>query len=246
MMKSISKIVLLLTLMVLSGCKSELISNVTERQANEIVSRLQQNNIDAQKVKGEKGVFSVSVDPDYMSTAIELLNTYNLPSNDRVEIAQQFPADAMVSTPLGEKARLISAIEQRLGQSLLELANVTSSRVHLSYPTQGDDNEGENGNTASILVIYEDKVNEAEYIDKIKRLVKNSMNNINYENISVVLFKKSAPIKVSKAPTAKADWLYGVLGLLSAMVVILIGYLLFSFKGNLRVSRDKNLPNGKP
>lgn len=221
----VPKFFLFICLFALSGCDSELVSNLSERQANEVVALLEQNNIDAQKVKGDKGIFSIRVDKNYMSDAVDLLNTYNLPSPEHIEIADQFPSDAMVSTPLGEKVRLISSIEQRLGQTILEIDNVTSARVHLSYPITGDNDENIVPPSVSVLLIYKDSVNEAEYIDKIKRLIKNSLSTIKYEDISVVLFKKSDSIRPSKVAQSIPVWVFAMFGLLTVVLcVLLIGF----------------------
>ncbi|MGS9184060.1 EscJ/YscJ/HrcJ family type III secretion inner membrane ring protein, partial [Salmonella enterica subsp. enterica serovar Infantis] len=64
-----------------------------------------------------------------------------LPPRPRVEIAQMFPADARVSSPRAEKARLEAAIEQRLEQSLQTMEGVLSARVHSRYEIAA----GENG-----------------------------------------------------------------------------------------------------
>ncbi len=233
---------LFLSLFMLGGCDAELVSSISERQANEIIALLEQNNIDAQKVKGDKGVFSVHVDKNYMSDSVELLNAYNLPSAEHVEIAQQFPSDSMVSTPLGEKVRLISSIEQRLEQTIRELDNVTTARVHLSYPLKGESDEDSVPPSASVLLIYKNAVNEAEYIDKIKRLIKNSLSTIQYENISVVTFKKGVVIRPSKPAQSSMGWIYAVAGMVVIFSLIFFG--LFSLRRKKIFTRSKQ-DNGK-
>ena len=224
------KFFLILCLFTLSGCDTELVSNISERQANEIVALLEQNNIDAQKVKGDKGIFSVRVDKNYMSDSVELLHAYNLPSVDRIEVADQFPADSMVSTPLGEKVRLISSIEQRLGQTIRELDNVTTARVHLSYPIKGDADENPTAPSASVLIIYANTINEAEYIDKIKRLIKNSLSTIQYEDISVVIFRKNNVIRPSKPAPSTPVWAYAIAGVLVVIFVLICAFFGFQRK----------------
>ncbi|EMF0717719.1 type III secretion inner membrane ring lipoprotein SctJ [Citrobacter freundii] len=234
------KFFLFVCLFALSGCDSELVSNLSERQANEVVALLEHNNIDAQKVKGDKGVFSIRVDKNYKSDAVNLLNTYNLPSAEHIEIADQFPSDAMVSTPLGEKVRLISAIEQRLGQTILEIDKVTSARVHLSYPISGDNDENIVPPSVSVLLIYKDSVNEAEYIDKIKRLIKNSLSTIKYEDISVVLFKKSNSIRPSKVVQSTPVWAFAGFGLVTILLCILFIVFFFRRRNNNAITQNSN------
>ena len=102
-----------------------------------------------------------------------------------------FPADALVSSPRAEKARLYSAIEQRLEQSLKIMDGIISSRVHVSY----DVDNGDSGKTTlpihiSVLAVYE---------NDIKRFIVNSSASVQYENISVVLSKRRDIIE--QAPT---------------------------------------------
>ena len=131
----------------------------------------------------------------------------------------------MVSTPLGEKVRLISAIEQRLGQTIRELENGTVARGHLSYPIIGDSNEATEPPSASVLLIYKNAINEAEYIDKIKRLIKNSLSTIQYEAISVVIFKKSDSIRPSKSTQSTPEWIFAAIGLLVVLLCISLVWL---------------------
>lgn len=86
-----------------------------------------------------------------------------------------FPADALVSSPRAEKARLYSAIEQRLEQSLKIMDGIISSRVHVSY----DVDNGDSGKTAlpihiSVLAVYEKDINPEIKINDIKRFIVNS------------------------------------------------------------------------
>lgn len=87
---------------------------------------------------------------------MDWLKIYNLPGKPDIQISQMFPADALVSSPRAEKARLYSAIEQRLEQSLKIMDGIISSRVHVSY----DVDNGDSGKTAlpihiSVLAVYE-------------------------------------------------------------------------------------------
>lgn len=66
-----------------------------------------------------KGLYKINVAKEDLSAAVQLLQEYQLPSQERLEIAQLFPANVLVNSPQIEKARLISGIEQRLEQSLM-------------------------------------------------------------------------------------------------------------------------------
>ena len=79
------------------------------------------------------------VEPTDFASAVDWLKIYNLPGKPDIQISQMFPADALVSSPRAEKARLYSAIEQRLEQSLKIMDGIISSRVHVSYDVDNGD-----------------------------------------------------------------------------------------------------------
>lgn len=223
MMKSLNiKTALMLLMFLLCGCNEKLADQLSERQANEIITLLESNNIDAFKVDGGKGKYSIQVSSESLASATVLLTAYNLPSAEDIEISQQFPADAMVSTPLGEKARLISAIEQKLGQSLQELEHITNARVHLSYPGISPENNDSSSMVASVLITYQGTIDEAAYSDKIRLFIKNGLQDMHYENISVVMFRQSAPLKLVSIRPSHPLWGYTVIIACSVLLLFLI------------------------
>ncbi|KVN41158.1 EscJ/YscJ/HrcJ family type III secretion inner membrane ring protein [Burkholderia ubonensis] len=183
----------LLCVLVLSACRQQdLLKGLDQRQANEVVAVLQQNNIEARKIDGGKAGFSIVVAPGDFAAAVDWLKVYGLPSRARVEIAQMFPADSLVASPRAEKARLYSAIEQRLEQSLKLLEGVMSAAVHVSY----DLDAGEGGKSRrpvhlSALVVYDRDVEPTLMIGEVKRFLKNSFQEVEYDNISVVLSRRN-------------------------------------------------------
>lgn len=177
----------------LVGCRQpNLLEGLDQQQANEVVSVLQRNNIAASKLDGGKAGYSVSIGQADFAAAVDMLNLYSLPSSPRMEVSQMFPSDALVASPRAEKARLSSALEQRLEQSLRTLESVANARVHVSY----DLDAGEGGRKArpihlSALVVHERDVDGQLLIGDIKRFLKNSFADVEYDNISVVLSRRS-------------------------------------------------------
>ncbi|CAJ0994189.1 hypothetical protein [Sodalis praecaptivus] len=116
----------------LSACKDEaLLKSLDQVQVNEVIATLQRNNIAAQKRDHGKSGYSITISKVDLPAAVDLLKTYQLPSPPRMEIARMFPGDSLVSSPRAEKARLYSAIAQRLEQSLQVLEG-GDARVHVS------------------------------------------------------------------------------------------------------------------
>jgi len=222
---------LVLFCLMLVGCRQpSLLEGLDQQQVNEVISVLQRNNITATKVDNGKTGYSVHIEQADFAAAVDLLALYSLPSRPRVEIAQMFPADSLVASPRAEKARLYSALEQRLEQSVNTLVGVVSARVHVSYDLE----TGESGRKVapihlSALVVYEPDSEPQRLVNDIKRFLKNSFSAVDYDHISVVLSKRAAIQHAAPflAPRAAAPaWLYGifVVGILAAVAYLVMRY----------------------
>ncbi|WP_077045512.1 EscJ/YscJ/HrcJ family type III secretion inner membrane ring protein [Pseudomonas sp. KK4] len=219
------RVLLLLACLALAGCRQpNLLEGLDQQQANEVLSVLQRNNIAAVKVDAGKTGYTVKIDPVDFSAAVDLLNLYSLPSRPRLQVAEMFPTDSLVASPRAEKARLYSALEQRMEQSLSVLEGVVSARVHVSY----DLDAGEGGRKAapihlSAVAIHERDIEPQLLITDIKRFLKNSFAGVEYDNISVVLSRRSptqhvAPsVAVTRQP-APGTWLLS----LATLVLVLV------------------------
>lgn len=190
-MMALRIISMLSLILLLASCKQQdLLEGLTQQQANEILAVLQKNYIEGEKHSTGKDGYTISVNKDDFPSAVELMRIYGLPSQPSIEISQVFPADSLVSSPIAEKARLYSGIEQRLEQSLKLISGVYNARIHVSYDGVKDTpGKKESKMHISALVIYNPDTMEPseQKIESIKRFLKNSFSEVEYNNISVVL-----------------------------------------------------------
>lgn len=216
---------LLATLLLISGCKEEaLLNGLNQNQANEVVALLQKNNIEARKRNIAKSGYSVYVGLRDFSAAVDLTTIYNLPSKPRVEIAEMFPSDALISSPRAEVARIYSAIEQRLEQTLNQISGVVSSRVHVSYDISNTDAEKKGKPMHVAVLLRYDTANNApaNLIADATRLLKNSFSNVDYDNISVVMTPAPDAYQLPPVQTKKDNVQF-------KMVVLFLGVILTMF-----------------
>lgn len=238
MKNNLIRILVLAFCLLLAGCKEELLKGLDQRQANEVLAVLQQANIPAEKEDLGKTGFTIRVEQSDFTAAVGLLKTHNLPSKARVEISEMFPADSLATSPRSEKARLYSAIEQRLEQSLLALPSVVQARLHISYDVEGTAGRQQPTPThISAIIVYQNAEDESLLINQIKRFLKNSLTTVNYDDISVVLAKK--PETQHNAPQVAAPQQMSQTLILGGVVIIVlvIGCLLFLL---FRKPRNKN------
>ncbi|WP_417323576.1 type III secretion system inner membrane ring lipoprotein SctJ [Enterobacter cloacae] len=191
----------LLLIFALSACNDvALLLNLTQEQANQVIAVLQQHNVVAKKDGNHKSGYSVSVEEPDRTIALSIISQYHLPWAADVQIAQAFPESALVASPNAEQARVLSLQEQRLEQSLRMIGQVVNARIHVSYPSFSNDSCGKKKATrVGVFISYVGDVEDNMFTSQIKMLVKNSFDDVRYENISVSLFPapviQHAPLK---------------------------------------------------
>ncbi|QUG74578.1 EscJ/YscJ/HrcJ family type III secretion inner membrane ring protein [Erwinia sp. E602] len=211
---------LLLALVMLTACSDIVIlDNLSQDQANQVLAILQQHNIAVQKNGTLKSGYTVTVNPVESTAALSVISQYQLPWSADVQIAQAFPESSLVASPNAEQARILSLQEQRLAQTLRVIAQVVNVKVHISYPpldntlaTKKTDNH------VGVLISYKGDIDENIFISQIKSLIKHSLDDVRFENISVVLFpapviQYASPTQVPAVPTGSWALLLSVFGL---------------------------------
>jgi len=231
----------------LAACRHSetLLTSLDQQQANEVAAVLLRHDIAAEKVDAGKAGYTIKVDASDFPSAVDWLKTYDLPSRPRVEIAQMFPPDALVASPRAERARLYSAIEQRLEQSLRLMSGVLAARVHLSYDVEGlAMDQAQTAPHVAAVAVYQKGVDATALINDIKRFLKNSIDDVRYENISVVLSPQPDALDLPTAlPVNHGDsgrndkfWTIGrLVSMLAFVALIGIGALALARSGKARI-----------
>lgn len=180
-------------LLLLGGCRNDLLTDLTERQANETVAVLQRHQVPAHKEAMGKKRFRVEVEEAAFAQAAALLDAYGLPSREDQPISALFPMDSLVNSPTAERARLISGLEERLAQTIDRIGGAFGARVHASYPIMARDNGATAPMHLAIVVNYDGENEDGLFAEQLKQLAKNSFESLSYDNISVVLFRGMRP-----------------------------------------------------
>lgn len=234
-----SIVVVLLCLLLAACARSELLQALDERQANEVVAALLHHNIPAEKRLQGKAGFVVRVGAADLAEAIDLVQLKGLPSAPRTQIAALFPPDAMVSTPLAERARLLSAIEQRLEESLTTLVGVKSARVHVSYdagPSEGSlqQRKPPTMHVAAVLA-HSRELDQAALLATAKRFLRNAFVDVAYDNVSVVLTPAAEPRSLAVTPAVESSpvWLMLLVPLILLALLCVAGWWLLQ-RGDAR------------
>lgn len=218
----------------LTGCKEQsLLTNLNQRQATQVQAVLQKHQISSTQVSLGKGLFDITVKKEDIAIAVQILEQYQLPTNARIEVTQIFPSDALVSSPQAEKARLISAIEQRLEQSLLTIDHIIDARVQISYPISPSERVIQPPH-ASAIIFYENSTLDNEQLgEDIKAFIRNSFSDMDEDNITILLYPRNISKLITLKPTVTEEnhsilfnywW---ILVVLFIGIIIIIGNIFF-------------------
>ncbi len=177
----------------LAGCKSELYSNVSEREANEMLAVLMQNGISAQKEDGsEQGVTLTVADSD-LADAIGILTDNGLPRKDTDSIGKVFEKGGIMSSPFEERVRYVYALGEEVSKTLVEIDGVLSARVHVVLPEQPSFSEEAKPSSVAVFIKHRHGVDLDFFTPQIRRLVSKAIEGVDYENVTVVLVEAEGP-----------------------------------------------------
>ncbi|MGB7978715.1 MAG: type III secretion inner membrane ring lipoprotein SctJ [Chlamydiales bacterium] len=200
--KSLVKLSFLL-LLLLAGCAANqsIVSNIDERDANEIIVFLASKGIAAQKIAAPPSstaaagaatdLFNIAVSEDQLTQAMALLNQYGLPRRQGTNLLTLFAGGGLVSTDREETIRYQAGLAEELKNTILKMDGVLDADVQISFPaSEGTPTPGAPPlkTTAAVYVkhqgIMEDPNSHMEV--KIKRLMAGSVNGLNFEDVSVI------------------------------------------------------------
>jgi type III secretion protein J len=175
-------------LVLLAGCSSqELYSQLSERQANEMVAVLRSAGIEAEK-RSQDGRFWVLTSPRDFAQAVRTLNAQGYPRETYDTMGKVFKREGFVSSPLEERARLLHAMSQEISNTLVNIDGVVTARVHLVVPERNPLVDKPQPAAASVFIKHRPEKNLSAQVAQIKALVVNSIEGLAYDNVTVALF----------------------------------------------------------
>lgn len=227
----------LLIVMMLCGCKSELYDNLSQDEANQMVALLLSQHIDVEKAVNKDGLFTLSIDKDDFVSAVEILSLHGYPQKKYRTIEDVFPSDQLVTSPGQELSKIVYLKEQSVERMLSDMDGVISARVSIAQPVVTDDTSDKKMSSVSVFIKYSPDVNLQNSVTQVKGLVHDSIPDLDYDKISVVLqpvHYLTTTIKPVKQQSLK-DWLnfYGfwiavaAVGCAWLIFLVMIGYSRF-------------------
>jgi type III secretion protein J len=174
--------------LLLAACSEQaLYSQLSERQANEMVAVLLSAGIKAEK-QGKDGQFAVLAATSDFSQAVRTLSAQGYPRESFDSMGKVFKREGFVSSPLEERARLVFAMSQEISNTLTNIDGVVTARVHLVMPEKSPLVDKPKPAAASVFIKHRPDRDLSAQVAQIKALVVNSLEGLSYDNVTVALF----------------------------------------------------------
>ncbi len=180
-----------------TGCDKEtrLNSNLEETQANLIVAALLDAGISAHKTAGDEGTWNVDVAESRFAEAANLLDKKGLPRRAYNGVGEVFKKSGMVSSPSEERIRFMDALAQDLARTISGIDGVLDARVHIVLPENDPFARNALPSSAAVAIRSRYDADITDYIPSIKGLVKNAIEGLSFEKISVTVFQDPPPAR---------------------------------------------------
>ena len=183
--------------LLLAGCDKDvaLHSQLEERQANLVMAALLDEGIACHKTPGDEGAWNVMISESSFAAAANLLERKGLPRRAYQGVAEVFKKTGMVSSPSEERIRFMDALAQDLSRTISGIDGVVDARVHVVLPENDPFAKNALPSSAAVAIRSRWNADIADLVPSIKNLVKNSIEGLKYEKISVTVFKDAPPGK---------------------------------------------------
>jgi type III secretion protein J len=201
-------ICMVLSTLLVIGCDEVLYSNLQEKEINQMMAILLRKGIACQKMPGQEESWNLKVEAGEMARAIEILMVNGYPKEAFVSIGDVFKKEGLVSSPLEERIRFIHALSQEVSDTISRIDGILSCKVHVVLPKNDPLAEKLVPSSASVFIKHKVGADLDSQILKIKELVVNSIEGLDYKKVSLALFPSK--MDVPKDETLNFVRLYGI------------------------------------
>lgn len=176
---------LLVCMLALTGCRTELYSKLDEQEANRMMAVLAHHGVDASKkpIKGDS--FALQIARADFGRAMDALDAAGLPGQQHLSLKDVFQGGGLVATPTQERAQLMYAIGGELARTLSTIDGILDARVHVVLPESDPLRRQIVPSSAAVFVRHAPDVQINPLLPQIKKLVADSVAGLVYERVSV-------------------------------------------------------------
>jgi type III secretion protein J len=206
--------------LLLCACRTDLLTQISENDANEVLDALYGAGIDAGKMPAGDKMFTVQVAEARMGDALRVLQERGLPRPRHADLGVLFKKEGLVSTPSEERVRFIYGVAQQLSASLTQIPGVLYASVQPVMPSNDPLADKVKPSSASVLIKHDPNANVESLRPAIKDHVMRSIEGLNHDNISLTLVAADPPQRVARVEPILPTWVVTSLSLLAGAAVL--------------------------
>lgn len=173
------------------ACQTELYRGLTQRDANEMTSVLLRNGIDVKREAIDATTYKLMVPDDQFARAVDILKRTGYPRESFQSLGDVFKGDGLIVSPYEQRVRMMHAQNQELARTISSIDGVMNTRVHVVVPELDLRGAPQTKPTASVVVHHRPGVDTGELSTKIRLLVANGLQGLNYRDVSIAFFTAS-------------------------------------------------------
>lgn len=211
----------------LSACgQADLYTNVSEREANEMLVALAQAGVEAKKKPGAQDAFIVTAPGSDFAYAMQVLSAADFPRYKDDGLYEAMLEKSMVSTEMEQRMRANAYLTAQLNESLTTIDGVQVARVHVVTPAKNRMGQAFAQPTASVLIKHHPDADIASEVAQVKNIVTNAVEDLSYDRVTVALFP-AARLPVRAEPPveqAAAEMAVPALGGLGALALVFAAF----------------------
>ncbi|MBI3508476.1 MAG: EscJ/YscJ/HrcJ family type III secretion inner membrane ring protein [Chlamydiia bacterium] len=191
-------LLLLILLLASCGTHNTIVSNVSERDANEIVVYLASKGIEAQKLQATSSqpgaastveLFNIVVAKGRDVEAMAILARVGLPRKMGTNLLELFGQQGLVSSTFQDNIRYQAGLLEELKNTIRKIDGIIDADIQVSFPSaEVTPGIAQPKVTAAVYIkhqgILEDPNSHLEV--KIKRLLAGSIPSLDYDNVAVI------------------------------------------------------------
>ncbi len=181
------------------GKQQTILTNVDERDANQILVLLESKGIMAQKMmvktsgagtQSADNLWDILVDSSRATEALAILNRIGLPRSPGITMLDIFPGQGMMKTDTEEEIRYNAGLNEQLATTLRKIDGVLDAEVQISFPKEDTFNPEAQKELpkASVFVKHDGILDNPNNLlfQKIRRYISGSIVDLRYEDVTVV------------------------------------------------------------